>query len=156
MTTTPDDSRKDSPTMSTPEDRLQMTEAVAEQVQRAHAQATDLAARLSRGERLTVENLYDGLHARILHSWWSMIARHGDEDGLDITRVTAKFTFWIGCYLTEDLPVTSARGDATWDKQIALAHLERAQAYIKRAAAREFLAFSAEQSKKPAGTEEAK
>ncbi|HEX4813277.1 hypothetical protein [Nonomuraea sp. NPDC049480] len=103
-----------------------------------------LAARLNHDQRLRAEQVYEGLYAHLSRTWWRLVARH-TQQGLGIARAIAKFSSWIGCYLTDDLAEARAvivRGNAS-DEEQALAHLECALELIKRAAAREFLDHAA-------------
>ncbi|MFK4043155.1 hypothetical protein ACI2LC_45780 [Nonomuraea wenchangensis] len=108
--------------------------------------AETVGRRLSRGERLSAEVLYDVLHAQTLAGWWLLVDRHIQHvQGLTPEQAVARFVSWISPYQDDD---SSALDTATSSRvlglrcehELALAHIERALALIRQDAARTFLA----------------
>ncbi|MFI6180542.1 hypothetical protein ACIA8R_33745 [Nonomuraea sp. NPDC051191] len=125
-------------------------EAITEQARQMRQHNADtIGRRLSRGERLSAEVLYDILHAQTLAGWWLLVDRHirhaRGGRGLASEETVARFVSWISPYLDDD---ASALDTATscrilglhCEHELALAHFERALALIRQDAARTFLA----------------
>ncbi|MEV0830184.1 hypothetical protein [Nonomuraea rubra] len=114
-----------------------LSKAVQHHRATAETAVASLTMRLHDGQRLCAEHLYEGLHAHLSRSWWRRLAQYGEQH-LGIARAMAKFSFWVGSYLTHDSPAITPK-DAASEKALALAHLDYALALIRCAAARDFL-----------------
>lgn len=138
------------PTSSSTPSQALSVEAIVEQArQMRQHNAETIGRRLSRGERLRAEVLYDILHAQTLAGWWLLVDRHIQHArggwGLTPEQTVARFVSWISPYLDDDASaldtVTSFRVlGLRCEHELALAHFDRALALIRQDAARTFLA----------------
>lgn len=138
------------PTSSPAQSEALSVEAAIEQARQIRKHNADaIGRRLSRGERLSAEVLYDVLHAQTLAGWWLLVDRHIQHarGGRDLTsaQTMARFVSWISPYLDDDASaldtVTSFQAlGLRCQHELALAHVERALALIRQDAARTFLA----------------
>ncbi|MFI6295964.1 hypothetical protein ACIBEJ_30505 [Nonomuraea sp. NPDC050790] len=124
-------------------------EAVIEQARTMRrGNADDLARRLGRGERLSAEQLYETLRNQTLATWWLLVDRHihyaRGARALAPEQTVARFVSWVSPYLEDDTVTPEVTQSVHilgpgLEHELALAHLERAMALIRRDAARTFL-----------------
>lgn len=137
------------PASSAAPDESLAVKAVIEQARNLRQSGVeDIARRLSRGERLTAEQLYNLLHIQTLATWWILIDRHiqraRDGRGLTTEQTVARFAAWIRPYLDDDpgdldtatSVLAHGRGPT---QELALAHFDGGLALIRQNAARSFL-----------------